>query len=525
MSGRRSISNTFTVTTMDEPIAGPRGKTGRFYYYAQEWTNSSSPLYIVTDAQAPYFLYNNNYWVFNPEENYPNGISMSAMGTPSSNNSKWQLMTNDFKYIITQAIFGKYAHFGSAIINEDWLISMHGTIDGVSYGGSSDNPDKYQGQPAYTYFDPNGFPYINRNQWTIGGSESTCEHAGFELTLTRGSSYTFNITGSIASGSWTMSVGLKNVATGNIISLTSFNSTTQTTKTVTVTISSGATGSSVWRLYQSRSGGSSNGYVTRFESNGSHSFIPNYAIDLRTGASYQFRAHIRGTVYAEAGEIGGFIIDPDRLYNSNWDAGIDINYDSKAVKIGKNAQGASFAEDAIIRAENTKVLGGSHNTALYLNASGATYNYAFYGNGNGVLNGLMFGYKTTYFEVSNTDGTVGELNLMSGATFIISGAGGNHNAYPPQLSKVRLCLGLPSSSTTPFSIEIEVINETTGSVLLYFRGYTGIGSDYPYLMSPNGNTESGGNAMIELTKGAYLKLRLTYTALGYRAHRLVYNHD
>lgn len=113
-----------------------RGKTGRFYYYAQEWTNSSSPLYIVTDAQAPYFLYNNNYWVFNPEENYPNGISMSAMGTPSSNNSKWQLMTNDFKYIITQAIFGKYAQLGSAIFNEDWLVSQHGSNKKYTFTGS-----------------------------------------------------------------------------------------------------------------------------------------------------------------------------------------------------------------------------------------------------------------------------------------------------------------------------------------------------------------------------------------------------
>lgn len=115
---------------MDEPIAGPRGKIGRFYYYAQEWTNSSSPLYIVTDAQAPYFLYNNKYWVFNPEENYPNGISMSAMGTPSSNNSKWQLMTNDFKYIITEALFGSYAHLGSWIFNGDYMLSQAG-VDGT----------------------------------------------------------------------------------------------------------------------------------------------------------------------------------------------------------------------------------------------------------------------------------------------------------------------------------------------------------------------------------------------------------
>jgi hypothetical protein len=73
-------------------------------------------------------LYNNNYWVFNPTNN--GTYTMSEMGTPSSSNENWKLMVTDFKYLITEAIFGSYAHFGSFIINGDWMISQHGTING-----------------------------------------------------------------------------------------------------------------------------------------------------------------------------------------------------------------------------------------------------------------------------------------------------------------------------------------------------------------------------------------------------------
>ena len=117
---------------------GARGKIGRFFYYAQEWSNSDTISYTVSDAEAPYFLYNYNYWVFNPTAN--GTYTMAEMGTPSANSANWQIMYSDFKYIITEAIFGNYAHFGSAIINGDWLLSTHGKRNG------NDSTE-------YTYFD------------------------------------------------------------------------------------------------------------------------------------------------------------------------------------------------------------------------------------------------------------------------------------------------------------------------------------------------------------------------------------
>lgn len=148
-----------------QSIVGPRGKTGRFYYYAQEWSNSSLVSYAVTDAEAPFFFYKNpttgaeNYWVFNPTQN--GTYTMQDMGEPSSTNENWKLMVTDFKFIITEAIFGSYAHFGSAIINGDWMISTNGTIDGVAYNNGSDYTYNGVTKTAYMWFDP-----INPNENT-----------------------------------------------------------------------------------------------------------------------------------------------------------------------------------------------------------------------------------------------------------------------------------------------------------------------------------------------------------------------
>lgn len=105
---------------------GERGKVGRFFYYAQTWSSSPSITYVVTDAQAPYFEYNGSYWVFNPPTNYPQGISMSDMGEPSSANPNWQIMTNDFKYLITEALFTNFAKLASAIFSGNWMLSQYG---------------------------------------------------------------------------------------------------------------------------------------------------------------------------------------------------------------------------------------------------------------------------------------------------------------------------------------------------------------------------------------------------------------
>lgn len=242
-------------------------------------------------------------------------------------------------------------------------------------------------------------------------------------------------------------------------------------------------------------------------------------------------ANITGTITAEDGEIGGFEIGTDTLRNTNYGASIEIanaaSNPTQRTIIGKAAVDTFTNRECSMVAEN-KESGQTYNTALFLNAENATYNYAFHGNGNGVLNGLMFGYKTQNKAVTMKDQSLGSISLTDGATILVTGSyGGNHTITLPQLSNVRKCLGI-SNVLTPFSIEVEIINLTSGNLNMRFRGYEGYSSsEYPYLMSNNGGTESGGAAITTITPGGYVKMRLIYVNDGksYRAHRLVYNHE
>ena len=115
--------------------AGQRGKIGRFFYFGgtfNQQDNDPTHGFVVNDAQAPYFEHIENgqkrYHVFNYDTN--GTYTMAQMWAISSNwNSKpWESMTNDFKYIITEAVFGKFAHLGSFIISGDYFISQYGTL-------------------------------------------------------------------------------------------------------------------------------------------------------------------------------------------------------------------------------------------------------------------------------------------------------------------------------------------------------------------------------------------------------------
>lgn len=268
-------------------------------------------------------------------------------------------------------------------------------------------------------------------------------------------------------------------------------------------------------------------------SNSTGTVCGNVWIDPNDGTIHAKDGKFSGEITATRGTIGGFTIDPNRLYNSNWNAGIDISTDDgKNVKIGKNAQGVMNTEDAIIRVENTKVLGGAYNTALYLNASGATYNYAFYGNGNGVLNGLMFGYKVQLYTIrSGNADTFSNLYIGYGSTIILNGSHseGIVSLAAPQLSEVRKCLGI-NNSTTPFAIEFTVVSHANYEFvsIVFHDAITETQSDeYPWLMNGDGGRISDGN--IQIAQGDVVKILLVYNNVGttsspdyeYRAYDLI----
>jgi len=146
---------------------GSRGKRGRSYYYAQPWENDSFA-YLVNDSVAPYFEYLGEYYVYNPVGDVNDSISMHDMGTPSTSNPNWEQMQSKFKYLITEAIFGKFANFGAFIINDPWLFSKSGQWKGESadvdstinydlcyWEGLTGYADKINNAPILTFINDN----------------------------------------------------------------------------------------------------------------------------------------------------------------------------------------------------------------------------------------------------------------------------------------------------------------------------------------------------------------------------------
>ena len=166
-------------------VQGERGKRSRFFYYGGVFNqNDSTTMFTVSDAVTPFFqtsLSPKSYHVYAPETNPSNNqCTMAQMwdatqeeGNPPQktfNKAPWEIMTNDFKYLITEAIFAEFAHLGGFIISGDWMISQQAASEsssqnfedfgkGVSTGG---NPMVDNGQnfiPVLAYNGATGETY------------------------------------------------------------------------------------------------------------------------------------------------------------------------------------------------------------------------------------------------------------------------------------------------------------------------------------------------------------------------------
>lgn len=196
------------------------------------------------------------------------------------------------------------------------------------------------------------------------------------------------------------------------------------------------------------------GYVEYY----SH-FCPYFAVDGKTGKTYQNDAYVRGQIVATGGTIGGFNIGADDLTNTNYSAGITIkdNSDMQVVKIGADAIDSLTGESAAMVAKATEVKDpGSYNTALYLMANNASYNYAFHGYGNGVLNGYIQGYRVNGFSVGSNDV---QLELNKGMVQAITSVTGNGDVCLPQLWEIQDTLCIKDGSY--FCCELILINQSS----------------------------------------------------------------
>lgn len=126
------------------------------------------------------------------------------------------------------------------------------------------------------------------------------------------------------------------------------------------------------------------------------------------------------------------------------------------------------------------------------NVNNGNRNYAFLGNGNGVLNGYMFGYgfKEYSFAANNQYTVLG--TLVSEIVYVYF----NHSNCAIVLPTLAsMCNTLGISYSTPFSAKITVIN-TGGDGTLFGRATSGIsgisGYQYPKLIDWNGSVNNDG---------------------------------
>lgn len=268
---------------------GIKGDTGRMYYIAGEFPKNAP--YYRTDKLCPVVYFGTKWW-------YLDAASATASDTPSDSSNKWKELQK-FGVVLTDAIFVKqFAQFGAAIITGDWLISCHGTIGGVAYGGSVENPDQYNNRAAYTYFDPaypQGYdpfqlPVTNEEIETNKLTSWTRITDNFKLPA---GTYTFNIT-CYANSSDTLHLRL---FYGDESADDLYLGSTISDEAVTLALTKTLTSKSDWNVRATMEASGEIGYIVSVEvAPNDARFIPNYAVDLRTGRSYQSDAHIKGTI-------------------------------------------------------------------------------------------------------------------------------------------------------------------------------------------------------------------------------------
>ena len=282
---------------------GNQGHTGRWYEYAGEYDNGLASTLSNTDDHGWFAKRGNYFFILIADSDTE--VSTSTIPPSAASNSNWEYMGGDRQYYIAKAFFGDYAHFGSFIINGDWMISQYGTLNGTTY--DSNNGLNYGTVAAYTYFD-GAYPLGTRNlgisaSWDPALIEGTSQtQRGASFTLTKGGSRLVKVTGRVNTSGATMSVGLFTTAGASISSAQTITSTSDVS--LLFAFSADSDTACCIKAWMSSSSSAYQGTITSVTV---ETFAPNFAVDGLTGKTYQNDAYIRGEVHATSGEFTGTV--------------------------------------------------------------------------------------------------------------------------------------------------------------------------------------------------------------------------
>lgn len=173
-------------------------------------------------------------------------------------------------------------------------------------------------------------------------------------------------------------------------------------------------------------------------------------------------------INVQSGTIAGFKISGNGLTNDPFTNDAYVIFRNDTVNcfagIGGNVLPTSSGLRAVARFENedtTNQWGFKKNIALYLSAkNGEIGNFAFCGQGNGILNGWIGGFK--FYKIAlSANNTIydGEtiVNMYEANCFIVNSTASGAGVALPKLSHVCKALGI--SSGTNFCVEITIMSD------------------------------------------------------------------
>lgn len=177
-----------------------------------------------------------------------------------------------------------------------------------------------------------------------------------------------------------------------------------------------------------------------------------------------------------SGKIAGFTIEGNTLKNYPWtnDASIIFRNDNKGcfAAIGGNVLPISTGVRAVARFENedkTDQWGIRNNYAMYLSAKNGIYNFAFYGTGNGILDGAIVGYGFQTVQANDSNTCFG-LSPQKALRFVVTVTVSGASMGLPKLSS--LCNFLGISKGTEFFVELGINIELSGAKYTMIYGRT-----------------------------------------------------
>lgn len=139
-------------------LTGAVGAMGKLCYMAGEYRTDVE--YTSNDSQTVAVEVKGtgettDIYYLNAETNVVDG---RHIGPTDSGQTIWVQGMSQYNLVRTRYLFADFAQFGAAVVSGDWLISVHGTINGTAYEGEYADPDTYtngsETKPTYFWFDP-----------------------------------------------------------------------------------------------------------------------------------------------------------------------------------------------------------------------------------------------------------------------------------------------------------------------------------------------------------------------------------